>query len=183
MRVIGIDPGIERTGFAVLEQDKNGTPQLLDYGCIYTSKEHEFPARLASLDGVDRVVPPEALQLDHPRSGELIALAARDAWFHYYYWLDDARAPDFARTVDIHRKPGYDPCELFMTSKARAALRLAQKATGLRYRMDVVPLDPSLVRGSHGLPPADPADGPCIIGPGAPDDMRDFKEYVRGLCC
>jgi predicted AlkP superfamily pyrophosphatase or phosphodiesterase len=137
---------------------------------------------LEGMDGVDRVAEPAELELDHPRSGELIALAGPDAWFCYYYWLDDARAPDFARTVDIHRKPGYDPCELFMTSPARAALRLAQKLAGFRYRMDVVPLDPSLVQGSHGLRPADPADGPLVVGEGAPDDMIGFKPYVRGLC-
>lgn len=132
------------------------------------------------LPGVDAVVHPGELELDHPRSGELIALAKPNAWFAYYYWLDERRAPDFAPTVDIHRKPGYDPCELFMTSGLRAGLRLAQKKLGMRYRMDVIPLDPSLVRGSHGLRPA-PQDGPVIIGPAAPDDMVDFPRYVRSL--
>ena len=55
--------------------------------------------------------------IDHPRAGDLIAVAAPDAWFTYYYWLDDAVAPDFARCVDIHRKPGYDPVELFLDPK------------------------------------------------------------------
>ncbi len=137
-------------------------------------------AELLKLEGVDRVVEPAEVELDHPRSGELIALAKPDSWFAYPYWLDDARAPDFARTVDIHRKPGYDPCELFMTSAARAAFRLAQKKLGFRYRMDVVPLDPLRVRGSHGLRP-EPADGPLVIGKGAPADMTGFKDYVRGL--
>ncbi|MFO0944288.1 MAG: alkaline phosphatase family protein [Pirellulales bacterium] len=132
------------------------------------------------IPGVAAVVEPGDLQLDHPRSGRWIALANHDAWFAYYYWLDDRRAPDFARTVDIHRKPGYDPCELFMTSKLRAAARLAQKKLGFRYKMDVIPLDPSLVKGSHGLRP--PADyGPVIVGPNPPDDMLDFKQYIRGL--
>ncbi|RMF42583.1 MAG: alkaline phosphatase family protein [Planctomycetota bacterium] len=135
---------------------------------------------VAQLPGVQAVVEAGDVQLDHPRSGELIALAEPDAWFVYYYWLEDARAPDFARCVDIHRKPGYDPCELFMTSPIRAALRLAQKKLGFRYRTDVIPLDPSLVRGSHALHP-DPQDGPAIIGPGAPDTMLDFKSYVREL--
>lgn len=137
------------------------------------------------LDGVQAVVDPRELQLDHPRSGRWIALSQPDAWFAYYYWLDDARAPDFARTVDIHRKPGYDPCELFMTSKLKAALRLAQKKLGIRYRMDVIPLDPALVHGSHGLRPS-PDDGPLIIGPQTdqielPDDMQQFKNYVLSL--
>ena len=133
-----------------------------------------------SLDGVDAVLHPSELNLDHPRSGDWIVLAEEDSWFDYYYWLDDAHAPDFARTVDIHRKPGYDPLELFMTSKLRAMGRLAQKKLGFRYKMDVIPLDTSLVRGSHGLRP-DSNHGPLIVGPGAPSEMVLFKDYVRGL--
>jgi predicted AlkP superfamily pyrophosphatase or phosphodiesterase len=141
----------------------------------------EVRAALEKLEGVDHVVEPREIELDHARSGDLIALAKPDAWFAYPYWLDDARAPDFARTVDIHRKPGYDPCELFMTSAPRAAFRLLQKKLGFRYRMDVIPLDASRVKGSHGLRPA-PGDGPCVIGPGEPpDDMTGFKDYVRRL--
>jgi predicted AlkP superfamily pyrophosphatase or phosphodiesterase len=141
----------------------------------------EVGARLRAVDGIDRVVEPAALELDHPRSGELIALAKPDAWFAYPYWLDEARAPDFARTVDIHRKPGYDPCELFLTSAPRAALRLLQKKLGFRYRMDVIPLDTTLVKGSHGLRPS-AEHGPLIAGPGEPPgDMKGFKDYIRGL--
>lgn len=142
---------------------------------------------LESAPGVASVADPGDLELDHPRSGELIALAERDAWFTYYYWLDDNRAPDFARTVDIHRKPGYDPCELFMTSRLRAAARVAQKKLGFRYKMDVIPLEPMLVRGSHGLAAADPDEGPVVVGPPEsrggplPGDMRELKGYVRGL--
>ncbi len=140
----------------------------------------EVAARLRSINGIDRVVHPAELELDHPRSGELIALAKPDAWFTYYYWQDDQRAPDFARTVDIHRKPGYDPVELFMTSMTRAMLRLAQKKIGMRYRMDVIPLDASLVRGSHGLL-VEGDNGPLIIGPTPPSDMREFPRYVRDM--
>jgi hypothetical protein len=136
--------------------------------------------RVAEIPGVARVVDPAELELDHPRSGELVALAEPDAWFAYYFWLDDQLAPDYARTVDIHRKPGYDPAELFLTSMPRAMLRLAQKKIGMRYKMDVIPLDATLVRGSHGLHTA-PEDGPLIVGPDPPADMRDFKQYVRGL--
>jgi len=82
--------------------------------------------------------------------------------------------------VDIHRKPGYDPCELFLTSKARAIRKVVQKKLGFRYSMDVIPLDAGLVRGSHGRHPENPKDGPLIIGPGElPDDLRGMADYVR----
>lgn len=141
---------------------------------------NEVRDMVSKIEGVDRVVAPEELELDHPRSGDWIVLAKSDAWFTYYFWLDDQVAPDYARTVDIHRKPGYDPVELFMTSMPRAMLRLAQKKLGMRYRMDVIPLDATLVKGSHGLHPS-PEDGPLVIGPTPPGDMREFKSYVRGL--
>lgn len=106
--------------------------------------------------------------IDHERSGELVAVAEERSWFTYYYWLDDEKAPDFARGVEIHKKPGYDPAELFFDPgdrwvRARAAGTLVRKKVGLRYAMDVVPLDPSCVRGSHGRLPADPADGPVLL--------------------
>lgn len=132
--------------------------------------------------GVAAVVRPQEIELDHSRSGQLIALSEPDAWFTYYYWLDDGQAPDFARTVDIHRKPGYDPCELFMTSKLRAGSRLLQKKLGMRYKMDVIPLEPTLVRGSHGLLADQPERGPLVIGPDSPPDtMMDFPDYVHSL--
>ncbi len=109
-----------------------------------------------------------ALGLDHPRAGDLVAVAGERAWFTYYYWLDDTVAPDFARTVDIHRKPGYDPVELFLDPrlkfpKLKIARRLLQKKLGLRMLMDVVPLDATLVKGSHGTRPADPRDYPLLV--------------------
>jgi hypothetical protein len=126
---------------------------------------------LAALPGVATLLDADTkgdAGLDHERAGELVALAEPDSWFTYYYWLDDERAPDFARMVEIHRKPGYDPAELFMDPKDRAvklkaALALARKKSGFRYMMQVVPLDPSPVRGSHGLLPASPADGPVLL--------------------
>jgi predicted AlkP superfamily pyrophosphatase or phosphodiesterase len=128
-------------------------------------------ALLEKLDGVAHVLDREgkrAAGLDHARSGELVVVARRGAWFTYYYWLDDACAPDFARTVDIHRKPGYDPCELLVdpnlsAPKLRVALRLAQKKLGMRYLMDVIPLDASLIRGSHGRIPDRPEEGPVLV--------------------
>ncbi len=109
--------------------------------------------------------------LDHERSGDLVAVAAEGAWFTYYFWLDDAVAPDYARTVDIHRKPGYDPVELFVDPQLawpqlRVARRLAQKFLGFRYSMDVIGLDASIVKGSHGrlpTPGRELSEGPVLI--------------------
>jgi hypothetical protein len=140
-------------------------------------------AVLEKIPGVARVVEPRELELDHPRSGELIAQSAPDAWFAYPFWLDDGVAPDYARTVNIHAKPGYDPCEMFITSKTRAATRLLQKKLGFRYLMDVIPLQPELVKGSHGLITA-PEKGPLIIGPRSqplPENQKDFGAYVHAL--
>ncbi|PYM79256.1 MAG: alkaline phosphatase family protein, partial [Candidatus Rokuibacteriota bacterium] len=144
-------------------------------------------AALEALAGVEEVLDEKgkrAVGLNHPRAGELVAVAAPDAWFTYYYWLDDARAPDFAPTVDIHRKPGYDPAELFLAgeglrTKLHIGWRLAQKALGFRFLMDVIPLSGDRVRGSHGRLPDSPAHGPVVIGsaralaPGGPAAMTD----------
>jgi len=127
---------------------------------------------LAEQPGIELVMGADdkaAAGIDHARSGELVAVAAPDHWFSYYYWNDDELAPDFARTVDIHRKPGYDPVELFLDPtlplpQLKVAWRLLQKRLGLRMLMDVIPLRPDLVRGSHGRLPDDPARGPVLIG-------------------
>ena len=106
--------------------------------------------------------------IEHSRAGDLIAVAVENAWFTYYYWLEDARAPDFARCVDIHRKPGYDPVELFLDPKIKfpklkIARRLLQKKLGFRMLMDVIPLDATLVKGSHGRRPKNKKDWPIFI--------------------
>jgi predicted AlkP superfamily pyrophosphatase or phosphodiesterase len=128
-------------------------------------------ALLSSLLGVEMVLDTDgkrAFGLDHPRSGDLVALAGPDAWFTWYHWLDDARAPDFARTVEIHRKPGYDPVELFLDPairlpRAAIAWKLAKRALGFRSVMNVIPLDATLVRGSHGRITTNREDGPVLI--------------------
>jgi predicted AlkP superfamily pyrophosphatase or phosphodiesterase len=110
--------------------------------------------------------------IDHPRAGDFIVVSKERAWFTYYYWLDDAVAPDFARCVDIHRKPGYDPVELFLDPKlfmpkAQIAWRLLKKKLGFRMLMDVIPLDATLVRGSHGRVATNPVEQPVFIGDAA----------------
>lgn len=150
---------------------------------VYVRDKENIPKvrnLLESTEGIEQVVAPDDIGLAHRRSGDLVALAKSDSWFCYYYWNDDRFAPDFARTVDIHRKPGYDPVELFMTSKVRAMARLLQKKLGFRYKMDVIPLDANLVKGSHGVLTT-PEKGPLVVGPNPPHTMVDFANYVRGL--
>ncbi len=150
---------------------------------VYVARPELLPevaACLAALPGVETVLDEagkRAAGLDHARAGELVAVAKADSWFTYYHFLDDTRAPDFARTVDIHRKPGYDPVELFIDRKIAfpklaVASRLARKALGMRYLMDVIGLDATVVRGSHGRPTDRPQDGPLFIT-SAPEFMAD----------
>ena len=136
-----------------------------------SGRNREIKSLLEKLPGVEAVLDEEGKQaygLNHSRSGDLVAIAQADRWFSYYYWLDDSRAPDFARTVDIHRKPGYDPVELFLdpkltAPKLRIAFRLLQKKLGFRALMDVIGLDSSLPRGSHGRVTDHPQAGPVLI--------------------
>ncbi|CRK57963.1 FIG01125970: hypothetical protein [Alloactinosynnema sp. L-07] len=172
---------------------------------VYVADPADVPRVKAILDklpGVDTVFDRAAqasVGLDHERSGELVAVAEPDAWFTYYYWTDNDRAPDFARGVDIHRKPGYDPAELFFDpadplAKAKAGLTLARKKLGLRYTMKVVPLDPSVVRGTHGRLPDSADEGPVLLcsdpavpaaverdGRIAATDVRDLLLDLQGL--
>jgi hypothetical protein len=144
---------------------------------------------LAVVPGVGRVLGGDEKAeagLGHDRAGDLVLLAHPDAWFAYPYWLDERKAPDFARTVNIHAKPGYDPCELFFDPrlwwpKGRALWRLVQKKLGFRTLFDVVPLDSRLVKGSHGLPAADLQDRPVLVGDGPAPPAEVAMTDVRDL--
>ena len=145
---------------------------------------------LRGVPGVDEVLDREAQArygLDHERSGDLVVVAEPGAWFTYYFWLDDARAPEYARGVDIHRKPGYDPAELFFDpadrlAKAKAGLNLVKKKVGLRYAMSTVPLDASYVKGSHGRLPDSSADTPLVLcsDPEVPASVAGVVENGSG---
>jgi predicted AlkP superfamily pyrophosphatase or phosphodiesterase len=141
---------------------------------IYVNDPHrlgEVRRIVEETPGVDRVldsVGKRTQRLDHPRSGELVAVAQPDAWFTYYYWLDDRRAPDYARTVDIHRKPGYDPVELFIdpaltAPRLKIGLTLIRRKLGFRDLVEVTPLDATLVRGSHGRITTTPDESPVFV--------------------
>lgn len=184
-RPVHINRALRQAGWLKVRTER-GT-ELLDAGAsdafavadhqlahVYVARPELLPevaACLRALPGVESVLDAEAQRaagLAHPRSGELVAVSKADSWFTYYHFLDDAKAPDFARCVDIHRKPGYDPVELFLDPalsfpKMRVALRLAQKLLGMRYVMDVIGLDARIVKGSHGRPTDDADEGPLFI--------------------
>ncbi len=131
-------------------QDQSLLPEVRDF--------------LMQTEGVDEVRPQ-----NHPRSGDLIAISAPNAWFTYYFWDRDELAPDYARTIDIHRKPGYDPCELFIDPlikmpKLQIAAFLLKKKMRMRALLDVIPLDANLVKGSHGRDKVPETEKPVLIG-------------------
>jgi len=141
---------------------------------VYVSEQADIgrvKALCADIPGVGAVLDEAGqreLGLAHERSGEIVLLAEHDSWFTYYFWLDDACAPDYARCVDIHNKPGYDPVELFLDPALRfpklaVGAKLARKLLGFRYTMDVIPLDATLVRGSHGLSSRTTQDMPLLM--------------------
>lgn len=205
---VHINRALRAAGFIAVRPEEHGR-EILDAGAsaAFALADHQIahvyvkdPARLAEvrtvlegLDGVELVWDKKGKRangLDHPRSGELIALAQTDRWFSYYYWLDDAKAPDFARTVDIHRKPGYDPVELFVNpemplAKLQTAWKLAKRKLGQRQLLDVISLnDTRLVKGTHGRLTDDPDDGPLVIS-SAPDLLQNgpvaataFKQLI-----
>lgn len=142
---------------------------------------NEVQQLLENTEGIEQVMD-RSMQsyhgIDHARAGDFVVVSDARSWFTYYFWEDDKRAPDYARTVDIHRKPGYDPVELFVDPKIRfPKLKLAtklfrKKILAQRTLMDVIPLDASLVKGSHGRKPEDQADWPVLIGPLAGIESR-----------
>ncbi len=153
----------ESTGWETLDGGASRAFAVADHQIAHVYiREQDDVARvkflLAETTGIDRVFnkgEQEAIGMNHKRSGDLVVLSEPGCWFTYYFWMDDIFAPDYARTVDIHRKPGYDPVELFLDRKmffpkARIAKRVVQKKLGFRYLMDVIGLDATVVKGSHG---------------------------------
>lgn len=109
----------------------------------------------------------ELASINHERAGRYVLVAERGKWFTHDYWLDDADKPDFANCVDIHRKPGYDPRELFSeASMPEIMWKLLKKKLGFRQLMDVIPLDASLVQGTHGRIDNEPGLQPVMLGGG-----------------
>jgi predicted AlkP superfamily pyrophosphatase or phosphodiesterase len=194
LREAGLIRVREELGLELLEPGLSDAFAVCDHQVahVYVRDPHrieEVRRLLEKTPGIERVYDDKGdIGLDNPRSGELVAIAESNRWFSYYYWLDDERAPDFARTVDIHRKPGYDPVELFLDPKlslpmVRVAAKVARSKLGMRTLMNVIPLDATLVRGSHGRLTDDPRQGPVLISsrpdlvPDAPT-ATDVKDIV-----
>jgi hypothetical protein len=136
--------------------------------CFDPAAVPETAAVLGALDGVARVLDKAgqaALGVDHPRTGDLLLVAAPGAWFAYPWWTAPREAPDYAAHVDIHNKPGYDPCELFF---GRTPFRTCQDATR--------------IRGTHGL-----ADGPACetvwlsTQPFQADSLPGLANEIKGF--
>ena len=202
-RPIHLNRLLRERGLVAVREEMGG--ELLDAGAsaAFAVADHQVahvyvndPSKAAlvrelieRVPGVERVLDraeQAEYHIGHERAGDFVAVAAPDAWFTYYYWLDDRRAPDFARTVDIHRKPGYDPVELLMDPAIRVpplkiGWTLAKKNAGFRYLMDVIPLDASLVKGSHGRPGLPNDEGPLLISSQAPlvgtNELRSIDVY------
>lgn len=199
---VHINRALRDAGFIRVRREENGREQLdagasiafamADHQVAHVYLQHDAPraeikSLLESLDGVEMVLDDEgkrAYGLAHERSGELVAVSKSDRWFSYYYWLNDILAPDYARTVDIHRKPGYDPVELFFDPAYRAphvaaGWRLGLRKLGFRRLLDVISLkDTHLVKGSHGRLTDDAAHGPLVIS-SRPDLLPPHGDSVQ----
>ena len=138
-----------------------------------------------STEGVGKVISGaelDQLDLKHDRAGDMIAVSDERSWFTYYFWEDDQLAPDYARCVDIHRKPGYDPVELFFDPEIKfkflkVAMKLLRKKLGFRYLMDLIPLKAEMVGGSHGRIPENKEDWPILIGDF--DEKLSEEEFIE----
>ena len=172
-----LDPGASKA-FAVADH------QVAHIYINDKSVTEQVKKLLENVPGIELVLDRDAQKeynIDHERAGDFVVMADDKSWFTYYFWNDDALAPDYARVVDIHKKPGYDPIEMFMTSKLRAGYKLLRKKAGFRYVMDVIPLDATLLKGSHGKINTPSEYHPVIITNTAPSATRIQAIDVRQM--
>ncbi len=179
---------LRRNGLVAIREERG--KELLDAGAsrAFAIADHQIAhihvkdksdlanvrAILKEVSGIELLLEAQDLpnyHLNHDRAGDLVAVADKDSWFTYYFWLEDKSAPDFARIVDIHNKPGYDPVEMFLDPKIKFPLatigaKLLKKKLGFRTLLDVIPLDANLVKGSHGRIPESKGDWPIFISTG-----------------
>ncbi|WP_053404605.1 alkaline phosphatase family protein [Persicobacter sp. CCB-QB2] len=171
-----LDPGASKA-FAVADH------QVAHLYIKKTEYLADLKNELMLLDGVEKVMDKkeqEKAGLCHERSGDLLLVANANAWFNYYYWFDDKKAPLFAKTVDIHRKPGYDPVELFMDSSPltpiKVAGKLLAKKLGFRTLLNVIPINETLVKGSHGRIPESKNDWPVLF---SNDESLEINDHLE----
>ncbi|UJH66940.1 alkaline phosphatase family protein [Allomuricauda sp. SCSIO 65647] len=182
---IHLNRALRESGYLVVREERG--LELLDAGAsrafavadhqvahIYLNDatiKQEVVEILRRQKGVEKVLYGDTISdagLEHERTGDLVVVADADSWFTYYFWEDDRKAPDFARMVDIHKKPGYDPVEMFVDPSDRLVmgkvlLKLLKKKLGFRTVMDIIPLKAELVKGSHGRTPESDLDFPVLI--------------------
>ncbi|MDT0608501.1 alkaline phosphatase family protein [Croceitalea rosinachiae] len=150
------------------------------------SKIEGVKSILETINGIETVFEKSEINqidLNHERTGDLVAIADADSWFTYYFWNDDQKAPDFARMVDIHKKPGYDPVEMLTDPKDKLVLfkvlyKLLKKKLGFRTVMDIIPLNADLIKGSHGRIPDDKEDYPIFI---SNNKKYNGKEEIKAI--
>ena len=202
-RPIALNRILRKNGYLALREER-GT-ELLDAGAskafavadhqlahIYVNDKSsigEIKKLLESVEGIEKVLDNTNLTdygLAHDRAGDLVVVADARSWFTYYYWLDEAKAPDFAHIVDIHKKPGYDPVEMvadptikFLMPKV--ALKLLKKKLGFRMLMDIIPTDASLIKGSHGRIPQHKKDFPVLVAKGLKKNQYKATEVFDVL--
>ncbi len=148
-----------------------------------TSLKMKVKGLLEKVPGVEKVLCDATLEdakLLHDRCGDLVVVADARSWFTYYFWLEDGKAPDYARMVDIHKKPGYDPVEMLTDPKDKLVMpkvigKLLKKKMGFRTVMNIIPLEAELVKGSHGRIPEDAEDHPIFIADNQILDQTHLK--------
>ncbi|WP_149276375.1 alkaline phosphatase family protein [Pareuzebyella sediminis] len=166
---------VER-GLELLDAGASAAFAVADHQIAYIylndlSIKSSVKSLIESISGVEKVLSDEEIEeagLAHERCGDLVVLADANSWFTYYFWLDDDKAPDYARMVDIHKKPGYDPVEMMTDPKDKLVMakvmgKLLKKKLGFRTVLDIIPLNAGLIKGSHGRIPEDKADYPILI--------------------
>ncbi|ARS34395.1 alkaline phosphatase family protein [Pontibacter actiniarum] len=168
---VRVERGTELLDMAMSEAFAVADHQVAHVYVKDKAKTAEVKQLLQQTAGVEEVLEGKErykYRLAHERCGELVVVAKPHAWFTYYFWLDDKKAPDYARMVDIHKKPGFDPVEMFIDPKIKfpmplVAGKLLRKKLGFRTVLDIIPLDATLVKGSHGRVPEDKNEWPLLL--------------------
>jgi predicted AlkP superfamily pyrophosphatase or phosphodiesterase len=137
---------------------------------VYVQDRNDIPVvknLFESQPGIAAVLDVEgqaAVSLNHKNSGDLVLVAEPGKWLAYPWWTEKGEAPDFASHVDIHNKPGYDPCELFFG-----------------WPPGSVSQNTSRIRGSHGRvgPGRHVTWASSFEVPGKPADLIELAAMVR----